>query len=497
MKKYSKYIVLLLICFMSKNIWAQGMSQEPHQYIADKLGFRYYANPTTVATANAIDNSAVRSGTETGTFWADGNMTFLHQLLRALLKPANNGGDATLQHYVVELLKINNKKILVHLWNDQAPLTSSSILASGKPCLSDSYVWPCASHYTSNANWGGYMHLGATHAVRYDNANTSDATKNGLKWLKDTFLHELMHTQDKTLQLGNSFIVLGQQYRYGADDEHYGIEIIPNQRLAYMEAIANVAPMYYNFKSFEDSFRKFVNNGYLAVEVTAPSNWVRRLNQLFGLGYNNNVWMYDQIRNHPNNVGNGAASRDPNYRLYRVQNLPAEFIVHNEMIMAMMFTMTSMHIADIDPFISATKTFNVQITANQNKDPFALLTEILANKLLLNGETIAHVKQELSDRNYSISPSDDVPYAFILPLAYSDYFTAYASTTKTQFKALFNNEMNTDLIDIYWDYFRTRVRTNVPIRSGRTWSDMTSIAMQCGVNQSYMPGTSGRRYEND
>ena len=116
--------------------------------------------------------------------------------------------------------------------------------------------------------------------------------------------------------------------------------------------------------------------------------------------------------------------------------------------------------------------------------------------MLQSGETVADIKQELDDRSYS-EASFQTPYTFVLPLAYSDYFTAYTSNTKDEFKALFDNELDNDLIDVYWDHFKDNVRINVPIRSGRTWTDMTNIANECGVNQSYLPGTSGRRYEEN
>ena len=195
-------------------------------------------------------------------------------------------------------------------------------------------------------------------------------------------------------------------------------------------------------------------------------------------------------------LGSSGRRLNNQYSVYRIQDLPGKFIVHNETVMAMMMTMTSMHVAEIDPFIWAVKTFNTRIAANQGQDPLALFVKVFSEGMLQSGETISAIKQELDARNYTAA-SVDTPYTFILPLAYSDYFTGYTSTTKDQFKALFNNEMDTDLIDIYWDHFKDRVRNNVSIRSSRSLSDMTTIAMQCGVNQSYLPGTSGRRYEGN
>lgn len=485
MKNIQYYIVFIAVFFVS-SIWSQSTQRANHLVVSDNFRFYYFDTPST-STPYLISNSDVRNGSESGAFWSNTSMAKFHEFLRALLKDPNNGGDAQLQYLAAKLVQINSRRIMVRLWNDVSPLSSSDVSVSNKPCISDSHVWPCASHWTTadNSYWGGYMHLG----IHYSN-------QNGLTWLKETFLHELMHTQDATNQLGNSYVVFGKSYRYGADGSHFFTEAIPNKRLAYMEAIANVAPFYYNFSDFNRRFSWFTSNGDLLVERNAPSNWIRTLGRFFGSGYSDNVWLYDEIRNHPS----GSAGRnDPNnagYSRFSIQSLPGKFIVHNELIMAMMMTMTSMHVADIDPFIWATKTFNTRISSNQNQDPLALFVKIFAEGMLQHGETFAAIKQELDSRNYS-SADVDTPYTFILPLAYSDYFTGYASTSKSQFQELFNNEMDSNLVDIYWDHFKDRVRTGVPIRSGRSWTDMTTIATQCGVNQSYLPGTSGRRYEGN
>lgn len=486
MKNTIKTIWSLCIVLISFNGMAQ---QADHQLIGDKVTF-FFFNTDTTSNPALIDNDAVLNQTESGGFWADSSLAFFHQFVRALLRAPDNGGDRLLQYYTAKQIKINNRPIAVFLWNDVSSFSVSNVTFGNTPCDDGSgAVWPCASHWTTseNASWGGYMHIGLKNVL---------PSHRGLSWLNETFLHELMHTQDKTLQLGNSFVVLGRTYRYGADGTHFDIEATPNKRLAYMEAIANVAPMFYNFQDFVQYFDWFNRNGNIMIERNAPAGWIRWMGQLFGAGYNDNIWLYDEI-----SAVSGPGTQDssrPAYSLYRIQDLPAKFIVHNEIIMAMMMTMTSMHIAEIDPFIWACETFNSRIVSDQNKDPWALFVGIFAEGLLMEGgDSVAEIKRELDSRNYSISPEDDVPYAFVLPLAYSDYFTAYTSTTKNDFKELFKNEMDTDLIDIYWDHFRERVRSNVPIVSGRNWSDMTDIAMQCGINQSYLPGASGRVFDRN
>jgi len=488
MKSNIKLLIVFFLGALSTVSWSQTQKKD-NEYISSKLNFYYFEKASTAAPY-LIKNADVISGSESGTFWTDRNLKIFHDYIRALLKDSSKGGDKSLQYYTSKILKLNNKNIAIYLWNDTTPYIESAIaFTDNKPCLDQkNYVWPCAAHWKMNFKskaYGGFMHIGLHHAK-----------KEKLPWLNETFLHELTHTQDETLDKGNSFIVFGVNYRYGADDEHYTTEMTPNKRLAYMEAIANVTPMYYNFNDFKKHFKWFTGNGYMYVEKNAPPIWVKYMGQLFGSGFNKNVWLYDQIKNHPNGGVGKVVAADKNYRKYNIQDLPSEFIVHNEIVLAMMMTMTSMHIAEVDPFLWTIKKFNVEIKSNQNQDPLALFVEIFAKGMLQKGETISNIKKGLDEKIESLPSDDDVAYPLILPLAYSDYFTAYKSTTKKQFKALFNNEMNTDLIDIYWDYFKDKVRVDVPIKTDRKWTDMTTIAIKCGVKMSYIPGTSGRSYEN-
>lgn len=460
--------------------------------IISNLEFFYYDNPRSTNVIG-INNTEVSNGTESGTFWTNANTAPLRDFIRALLKAPSNGGDGSLQYHTAKLLRINNRKIAVFLWNDQTTFSQTDVPSTVHNPRPDSRgrVWPHASHWTlaQQANWGGYMDVGTYYINTRGNGNPR---ANGLQWLKETFLHELMHAEDQTNSLAIPFYIDGHWYHYGNDGTHFYTEAVPSKRFAYMEAIAHVAPFYYNYSQFQHHFAWFNRNGNIRVERNAPSQWTRWMNQIFGSGYSDNVWLYDQIRQA---TGSNGTRLDSRYSVYRIQDLPGKFIVHNETVMAMMMTMTSMHVADIDPFIWAVKTFNTRISANQNQDPLALFVKIFAEGMLRTGETFASIKQELDGQNFTAA-SVDTPYTFILPLAYSDYFTGYTATTKNEFKALFNNEMDTNLIDIYWDHFKSRVRGSISIRSTRTLSDMTSIAQQCGVNQSYLPGTSGRRYED-
>lgn len=487
-----KKVTIIFILFfgaLSSNIVSQTTDRA---LIASKLEFFYYDNPR-VDSLIGVNNTQVAAGTENGAFWTNANTGPLRTFVRALLKDPSNGGDQSLQYYTAKMLRLNSRKIAVFLWNDLTTFNQSQVPSNIHNPRPDSRgrVWPHASHWTTSQqpNWGGYMDIGIYYINR---TSRGTARANGQAWLKETFLHELMHAEDQTNSLPLPFYVDGHWYHYGQDGTHFYTEAVPSKRFAYMESIAHVAPFYYNFSLFEHHFNWFTSNGTIRVERNAPPQWRRWMAQIFGT-YSGHVWLYDEIREA---TGSNGTNINSSYRGYRIQDIPPKFIVHNETIMGMIMTMTSMHVAEIDPFMWAVKTFNTRISANQSQDPFALFIEIFAEGMLQDGESFSAIKQELASRNYS-SADVDTPYTFILPLAYSDYFSGYTATNKNDFKQMFNNELDSDLVDIYWDHFKDRVRTGVPIRNGRSWTDMTTIATQCGVNQSYLPGTSGRRYEGN
>src|SRR5690606_5804092 len=142
--------------------------------------------------------------------------------------------------------------------------------------------------------------------------------------------------QDQTNSLALPFNVDGHYYHYGNDGTHFYTEAMPSKRFAYMEAIAHVAVFYYNYSQFQQHFSWFNSNGDVRVERNAPAQWKRWLRQLFG--YDSHVWLHDEITEA---TGNPGTRLNAQYNVYKIQDLPAKFIVHNETVMAMMMTMSS------------------------------------------------------------------------------------------------------------------------------------------------------------
>ncbi|GGD11462.1 hypothetical protein [Hyunsoonleella pacifica] len=496
MKTYRLLITLIVsiisLMFVSR---LQAQSQDV-QTIKRLVEFTYFSDPT-VNSRSAIKKDDVISGTYEGTFWTDTNIDELQNFVKALLQTPANGGDATLQNYVAQVLRLTNRKILIYLWNDDASRTRSQYAHPNKPCVSDydrsasgvnNRVWPCASHLTvaQDPNWGGYVHVGQYYGQ-----------DKGLTKLKATFIHEFMHTQDPVSALNNRFEVNGHLYRYSSDGTHFYTEALPNKRAAYKEAVANTLSLMFDGADLNHYLDWYANNGNLIVERETPHGFFRFFREI--LGYSDDVWLYDQIKE-----AIGAGTPDGivrGYDAYPVRSLPARFIVHNETITAMALAITSMHVRDIDPFMFGIKKVNDAIKADQSKDPFALILNKMALGLTSRGDSLAQIKEQLDS-----SGVQDSPYYIVLPLAYFDFFTGYSASSKSEFNTLFNNQLDSTLLDIYWNYFKTRVRTvsipPIPNSSGSTrstqsriWDNLTDVSIKCGVTQSMMPGVEDFNFE--
>lgn len=489
------YQFLLVLALGILPIISQGQSEDVRT-IRDLVSFTYFPDPT-VDSRFPINNGEVINNQHNGRFWDDSGINELQNFVKALLQDSSHGGDVTLQNYVAQVLKLNNRRILIYLWNDSSSLQRSQYAHAQKPCVSDYdrsasgtnfRVWPCANFLSvaDDPNWGGYVHVGQYYGQ-----------DKGFKELKATFIHEFMHTQDPVSALNNRFTVNGHLYRYSSDGSHFFTEALPNKRAAYKESVANVLSLMFNGANLNHYLNWYANNGSILVERQTPSGFFRFFQDIFG--YSDDVWLYDQIRDA---IGPGTPDAIvTGYDAYPVRSLPARFIVHNETITAMALALTSLHVRDIDPFMWGVKEVNTAIIGNQSQDPFALIVNKMALGLTSRGDSVAQIKNQLQNTGVQ-----DQPYYIVLPLAYFDFFTGYSASSKAEFKALFNNDLDNTLLDVYWDYFKDRVRTvsipPVPAPSGSTrsaqsrlWDNLTDVSIKCGVNQSMMAGIEDFNFE--
>jgi len=462
-------------------------------YLKAKLSFRYVDQPNTITSTPAVlDNAAISSGRETGTFWTSRSVPGLQNLVRSLLREPGHGGDANLQFVVSRVVQILERPVLITLLNDTRGALTEDALTQWDACPDESsHAWPCASNASvtddqrehcaeslhehapprQDATWAGSMTLG-------------QAVFNGRKAGNPTgtFVHELVHTQDRSDRAAHMFLVNKHGYHYGSDGEHWDIEAIPNLASTYQEGIANAVMMMVDGQSSLDMFNWFARNDVMMVEKTtlAPGTgpgaapcWSAVTSP------SPDIWLYNQLHT----AGVPEVHRDPNrhpgYAYFRIRDLPPRFIVHNENIIALVFSEYARHLG-LSNFLSALKTND------------ATLFRTCASSIAVLYDALGRAGLGGRPQHTFMPPGgltgkpDDGPKPWLIPLAYADYFTAYNSTTKEQYASIFENMLPHEWVDLYWDWYKARVRLAAPIgptMPPRT-EHLTDIAIALGVNTS-------------
>src|SRR5687768_14967530 len=204
-------------------------------YLTGKLDIRYVAQlnaPAATYTPEILNKAAIAAGTETGAFWTNAAMLGPQRLVRALLRPSTNGGDAELQAMTASILKISRRTIMFYLLDDSTAGVTVQQTAVDRytVCPSDRQkAWPCASNYDTGP-YGGEIRMGTVYFTSMPSNREAYAT----------FLHELVHTQDYSdgrshlfhIRVGRRVFHLG----YGSDNTHYYTEAVPDRAMAIKEA---------------------------------------------------------------------------------------------------------------------------------------------------------------------------------------------------------------------------------------------------------------------
>jgi hypothetical protein len=442
---------------------------DDRQVLRERLEFWYVADGTTTPrpAPEVLDNEGVSQGTESGAFWSNSGIGGLHGLVRSLLRAPGSGGDEQLQHYVRRTIDITpgSGKVRIVMFDDVSqPMTpAATVRANWGGCPQpNGTMWPCATHYDPGNAHTGAMWLGAQYFA------TTNRSKLG------TFLHELIHTQDRTDGRPHLFTVGSTNYRYGADGSHYGVELIPNRAMTYKEGIANAIRLMYDQAASGRYMDLVANNDFLWVERAAPPA---------GSGIHPDAWLHAQLTAagiSPDTVPESLRSRlradlVNNYDAYRIHNLPPRFVVHNEYILALI-------ISTYTEYVDAVRFFNGLRSTNDalfmaSGSGLAVLFETLCTAGLPDGTTLTDV----SRASYAGQQSH------MLPLAYADYFTGFRTSSKAEFQTLFENLLPQGWIDLYWDIHRPTARAAVTAPSAShaaSRNDLTSLAMALGLNQS-------------
>ena len=187
------------------------------QYLVGKLSLRYVATPNNVnQTPAVLDNSAISAGTESGAFWTNNKITGLQRLVRSLLRAPGQGGDDNLQFVVSRVVKILDRPVMILLLDDTGPRLTDAAMNQWDACDDgNGRAWPCASNASTSddqraqcaqanhqptpsrrdADWAGSMTLGQS---AFNAGNAGDPL--------GTFVHELVHTQDRSDRREHMFL---------------------------------------------------------------------------------------------------------------------------------------------------------------------------------------------------------------------------------------------------------------------------------------------------
>ena len=454
------------------------------QYLADKLSFRYVAVPNNVNLSPAIlDNAAIAAGTESGTFWSNNKITGLQRLVRSLLRASGQGGDDNLQFVVSRVLKILDRKVMIVLLDDTGPRLTNAAMNQWDACDDgNGRAWPCASNASTtddqraqcaqanheatptrrDADWAGSMTLGQS---AFNAGNAGDPV--------GTFVHELVHTQDRSDRREHMFLVSLHEYSYGSDGTHYDVEAMPNLAATYQEGIANAVMMTVDGQSRANMFNWFAKNEVLMVEkakvapgtgagqapcwsvVTVPSD---------------DIWLYNQlVAAHAHEIQR-TPNPYPGYAYFRIRDIPPKFIVHNEMIIALIFSEYARHFS-LPKFLAALKA-NDATLFRVSTSPVAQLYNTLCTAGL-EGRPLSSV----------LNVNEAGPKPYLIPLAYADYFTGYSSRTKADFASIFEGMLRPEWVDLYWDGYKDAVRAAAPYDAAHPprFEQLTDIAISLGV----------------
>ncbi len=432
------------------------------QILKDRLSFRYVANPNQNPPADPeiLNNESIIAGTFEGSFWTTSGIAVLQNLVKALMADRAHGGDDSLQEYARLVTDLTRKPVLVLLLNDLQPLNATMTVGGrtvkvaahhwGAWIGAGNRVWPSARHNSDDSPWAGQMSLGA-----YAFTNNSQWGGRARK-VNATFIHELTHTQDASHRRGHIFSIDRRSYSYGPDNVHYTNEAVPNRAAVYSETIADAMAFLYSSEEEQEYFNWFAANDALVVEKTEPPASLR------------DFWLYNRLQAAgvaESPIRNAySADMQARYAFYRIRDLPAELMAHNEMIMALVLAEFTRHVGD--PVL-----FDALGSAN------ASLRNVSASGMAVLFEEMCRRAEQMPFGAGSGAHPE------LMPLAYADYFTAYRATSADEFNTIFERMMPPSRVAAYWAV-RDQVRRDAPVSSPPVWTDLTNVAMALGVRES-------------
>lgn len=441
----------LFMTFCGQRAFADAAADRT--YILSKLKFYYVANPNTDTTKSLLTLSSSATDPR-AVFGGNAAMAPMVTFLKSLLNNPANGGDESFQFAFKELLKIRDKVLAVFMYNDAVPFNNFAKNTFINCTDAAGYEWPCATN-SKTGPYFGKIHIGQHFFT--------SVTATNAKWV---LLHELTHTQDMSDFPQHAFVVNNTWYHYGADGGHSFDEAVPSMGFAFMEGIANAfAYQFGGAQTYGPTLSTwFTPTREIRVETVTPTVAPTP-------GAHPDIWLYAQLQA----AGVTPVRTSGNYAFYRISQLPARFIVHNEMVIANILLAYMEHIS-FRRVATALKTYN-QGSASVFSGTGTLQTMMT---------TLCQAGLPESMRAQSFPSCANFPdrKEYLLPLAYADYFTGFSSTSLTAFNQLFDNGMNADLIQCYWNN-RAAVKAAATATTVRNFLQAsTEIAIALGINSS-------------
>jgi hypothetical protein len=446
-------VLTLFVLFMSViSLKSFADPAADRAYIISKLKFYYVANPNTDTTRTLLTMASSGSDAR-NVFGGNTGMAPMVTFLKALLNDRTNGGDESFQFAFKEILKIRDKVLAVFMYNDAVPFNTFAKNTFIDCVDAAGYQWPCATN-SKTGPYFGKIHIGR-HFFGAQNANNA----------KFVLLHELTHTQDMSDFAQHPFYVNGRWYHYGSDGTHYYEEAVPSMGFAFMEGIANAfAYQFGGGQSYGPALATwFSPTREIMVEMATPTPTA---------GASSDIWLYTQLTA----AGVTPISTNGGYARYRLSQLPARFLVHNEMVIANIL-LAYMYNISFTRVARALATYNIGPTSVfSGKGNLQTMMTVLCQ---------AGLPESMRAQSF---PTSNFPERkeYLLPLAYADYFTSFSTTSLADFNKLFDNGLNGDLIAFYWTH-RTAVKNAATAATVRNFTQAsTEIAIALGVNSSIM-----------
>ncbi|MDH7480451.1 MAG: hypothetical protein QHH26_00580 [Armatimonadota bacterium] len=429
MKKHMPTVSRVLFAACLIVVFANGVQAADVEYIKSKLDFRFVANPnSTTGTAQRINVQQVLDGSGSGAPYTGQSCDKFRKIIKAACGGTVPGADCNHFRNIIErLLRITEKTVTIYFIDDLNTSITNTSPTWYDACLDSGHAWPCS----------------------YAGTDTTPASITfGSYWLNDTsqfpdfnsilatFCHELMHAQDlsedRTHMYGN--------YYYGADENHYFIEAIPDMSMTYKEGIANMVGFYFYGRWAEQAISWFTRNGFIIVEKTVPP------------GYSSNLFLYSMLKQAGvPEITSGAdfeyfkklygSSVASTYGIFRIRSLPADIIKQNERIIALILYNHGLY-TSFDDVFEAIQQVNPSLYRTCDS-AFARLVEALCSQ--------------------RASPQvESSPDEYLLTLALCDYFTCFKSQTQNEFASVFENMLDSQLIQAYWEK-RDQIKAAVDI----------------------------------